>query len=156
MNVRASARRILRDVPVSTLLIGLGVLGLLTILMAFLQAWAWAITGLVLLHLGTLVLWLGAGGVPAPSSRASGAGAVGVASTAGRATGGRAAGQSAAGSRGGAGDRTSQDEQVDLVELQQRVDSWGAKLLASSERTRVELSDALARSSEAAAETEHR
>lgn len=104
-----SARRTLRRIPTKTVLAVLAVVGVLTIVAAALSWWQVAVTGLVLLNLGTAVTVLG------PWSR-----------------------------------RSEQSKKPivklghEIQDLERRVDALGARLVASTERTRVELLDALA------------
>ncbi|GGK73527.1 hypothetical protein GCM10011509_22660 [Ornithinimicrobium pekingense] len=101
----------------------LGLVGALTVVLAVTEQWALAVTGLVALQLGTAVAVLGPWGagraraVPA----ASGSSTTTVPTSAGPAAGGG----------------------EELADLQRRVDALGARLVASTERTRVELLDAL-------------
>lgn len=83
------------------------VLGLLTVVLAWLTRWEVALVGLVLMQLVTTaaVVAQRTTGQPAPAAGRSGRG---------------------------------------LTELEQRVDALGARLLASTERTRVEVLDTLA------------
>lgn len=106
-----SAGRVLRRIPSTAVLAGLGLVGALTIVAAALSWWLVAIIGLVLLHLGTALAVVGPWG-----------------------------------SRPGHKPPKDSSAKVTshVVDLERRVDALGARLVASTERTRVELLDALA------------
>lgn len=112
----ASPGRALRRVPASVVLAVLGLVGLATSVLAVVERWGLAVIGLVLLQLGTVVVVLGPWGVRA------GAGAPTA-------------------SRQPSSSDVGADRQ--LGDLERRVDALGARLVASTERTRVELLDAL-------------
>jgi len=112
--------RVLRRVPATAVLTILGVVAVLTVVAAVLTQWVAVVVGLVLLQLGTAVTVLGPWGRrvttgPTPRATAPSSSAVGPTATA-----------------------------ADLRDLAKRVDALGARLLAGTERTRVELMDAVA------------
>ncbi|GAA1171595.1 hypothetical protein GCM10009584_10630 [Ornithinimicrobium humiphilum] len=108
-----SAGRALRRVPATAVLAALGTVGVVTVVLAVLGLWAGAVTGLVVLHLGTALAVLGPWG-------------------AGRAV---SAPKAAA---------TADPVRAELQDLERRVDALGARLVAGTERARVEILDALA------------
>ncbi|MFK5646808.1 hypothetical protein ACI3ET_09805 [Ornithinimicrobium sp. LYQ121] len=109
----------LRQAPASAVLAVLALLGVLTVVAAVLTSWAAVVVGLVLMQLGTATAVLGPWGRrPAPTTSA--------------------ASPTRTGATGDHGPTVDE-----LRDLQKRVDALGARLVASSERTRVELLDAL-------------
>lgn len=110
---RPSAGRALRRVPTSAVLAASGLVGLLTVVVAALGQWTLAVAGVVVLQLGCVVVALGPWGSRPAPGPPS--------------------------SR----PRSSRPAEADLVDLERRVDALGARLVASVERTRVEVLDAL-------------
>lgn len=115
-----SPARVLRRIPAAAVLGTLGVVAVLTVVAAVLTQWVAVVVGLVLLQLGTAVTVLGPWGraaVTGPTSRTTAPPPSddGPAATA-----------------------------ADLRDLAKRVDALGARLVAGTERTRVELLDAVA------------
>ena len=111
-----SARAVVRRIPASLVLLAQLGLGLLTALVAWLTWWEVVVVGLVLMQLTTTIAVLGPWGSRTPSRTTAAA--------------------------------RQQAKQLSLLDLQvseldQRVEMLGARLVASSERTRVEVLDAL-------------
>lgn len=109
----SDTRRTLRRAATSKVVLAQTVLGLLTVIAAALSCWAVAVAGIVLMLL--VLTLVGARTAPAAPAAAP--------SNAARASSAPSA------------DR--------LDELEERVDALGARLVAGTERTRVELLDAL-------------
>ncbi len=123
-------RKVLRRLTASTVLALQVVLGLATVLLGWLLGWQVAVVGVVLMNVLTMLAVLGPWGVqpqprPAPGAKKVQGRVDHVAESVERL-----------------------DERVatkgQLTQLEKRVDALGARMLASSERTRVELLDALA------------
>lgn len=102
-----------RRTATTVALIGLGTVGLLTVVVSALEQWVLAVTGLVVLQLGTALAVLGPWGARRGSQAE-------VATS-----------------------KPSPKAADGIRDLERRVDALGARLVASTERTRVELLDAL-------------
>lgn len=118
-------RSVARRISGSAILVAALLLAVLTVASAWLLGWQAAVVGLVVMHLGTLVVILGPWSSPPPPRPAPKPRTPPRASTPAPAT------------------------KAQLARLEQRVDALGARVVASTERLRVEVLEAVTESDQA-------